>query len=109
MKINVGNKLSEIVDQSGFRKKHIADKMGITVQWLTKVLKADEVDEETISKIGEIIRYDFKRDFKKMNTRITVPGDIESKLNQLIDVNAELVKLITKQNEFTQKLLLKLK
>lgn len=107
MKIKVGTKLNEIIVQSGFRKKHIAEKMGITTQWLTKITKSDEVDEDLIQKIGDIIQYDFSKDFKKMNQKVTITKDVESKLDDLLELNSKSFALMAKQFELMEKLLSK--
>lgn len=96
MKIKVGNKFAKIVNESGYTKKYIAEKLGITSQWLIKLLEKKELEDEFIAKVGEIIKYDFKKDFKNLSVPTKLTPDLEAKIDKLIEVNTKLLDFIVK-------------
>ena len=96
MKIKVGNKFAKIVNESGYTKKHIAEKLGISSQWLIKLLEKKELEAEFIAKVGDVIKHDFKKDFKSLNVPTKMTPDLEAKIEKLIEVNTKLLDLMVK-------------
>lgn len=99
MKIKVGTKFAKIVNESGYTKKHIAEKLEMTSQWLIQLLRKTELEKDFVIKVGTIIKHDFSKDFKELSGGDVMPYNLEKKIDRLIELQVDLLKIITKQNE----------
>lgn len=77
-----GNIVKEAIHKSGYQIKHLAEKLGIARNTLYVKMHDMELSDDFIIKIGNIIHYDFSREFPdliKNNTNSSVhPSPIQN-------------------------------
>ncbi len=67
MKIKVKTIFKERVESSGIKKKFICSELNITPQWFARLLKSEQIEVDTIYKVGIIIDHDFSVDFPELS------------------------------------------
>ncbi len=63
--VHKGEIIQKAVKTSGFQITKLASKLRMSRRNVYNIFEKDNVDIETIEKIGKIINYDFSKDFKK--------------------------------------------
>lgn len=80
--VSRGERLRDVIKQSGMTVSFIASKLKITRSTIHTWMNDDELDFKKIKKIGDVINYDFSKDFPEMKSE--APWLISSNTNERI-------------------------
>ena len=62
-----GEIVEKAVRESGYSITRLAQKLGVSRRHIYNIFESNKVDWEIILRIGDIIKYDFSKDFKELN------------------------------------------
>lgn len=100
MKVKIGEKIKEVLEQRDMKLKNFAEEVGMARQNIYRIFEKDSIDTELLVRISNVLDYDFFTCFQS-NCTLASYNSSSDHSNSLEELNRCILELEVKNKEIT--------